>query len=300
MNPIEQARLDQQYEKLVVALKLQGKARKTIESYSFSLRRLAQYFDRCPDDLTVEELTRYFCQLIDTRSWSLIKVDRNGIRLYYQHVLGQALPWMKLLRPPAVKHLPDLLTRDEIARIIRLTRVPRFQTFWLVTYSMGLRLGEALRLGIADIDSARMLVHIRDSKGRKDRFVVLPELALRVLRKEWATHRHPALIFPSRQTPPGIPAQQHMDRGTTQRAFAQAVRDAGIHKKVSIHSLRHSYATHLIEAGLNLGSVQTQLGHASPDTTVRYVRMTDPVQHDCRGRVNEIVAPLAALFDLGR
>ena len=296
MNDIAQARFDQQYAKHVSALKLQGHARKTIESYSYALRRLGAYFDRCPDDLTLDELTGYFTHLIDTRSWSLIKVERNGIRCYYQHVLGQALPWMKQIRPPKITHLPDILTRDEIARIIRSTEQARFRAYWLVTYSMGLRLREALSLTVSDIDSARMLLHVRHAKGNRDRFVVMPELALQVLREVWKTHRHPSLIFPSRQTPPGVPAKNCMDAGTTQRAFAEVLRQCGIHKKVSIHSLRHSYATHLIEAGLNLRNVQEQLGHASPDTTAHYIRMTEVVKHDCRTRVNEIVDPLAALF----
>lgn len=297
MNDDQQARFDQQYAKHVSALKLQGMARTTIESYSFALRRISAYFDRCPDDLTPDELARYFIHLIDTKSWSLIRVDRNGIRCYYKHVLGQALPWMKLLRPPVVKTLPDILTREEIARIIRRTEQPRFKAYWCVTYSMGLRLREALSLTVADIDSQRMFLHVRNAKGNRDRFVVMPELALQVLRSVWKTHRHPTLIFPSRQTQQGAIATNYMDAGTTQRAFAEVLRQCGIHKKVSIHSLRHSYATHLIEAGLNLRNVQEQLGHASPDTTAHYIRMTEVVKHDCRTRVNEIVEPLAALFN---
>ena len=153
-------------------------ARKTIEAYSYALRRMGTFFDRCPDDLTPDDLTRYFTHLIDTRSWSLIKVDRNGIRCYYQHVLGQGMPWMKILRPPTIKHLPDILTRDEIARIIRRTEQPRFKAYWLVTYSMGLRLREALSLTVSDIDSQRMCLHVRNAKGNRDRFVVMPQLAL--------------------------------------------------------------------------------------------------------------------------
>ena len=299
MDAANQSRLDEQYNRLVTALKLQGKAKKTIESYSFALRRMGTFFDRCPDDLTPEDLTRYFSHLVDTRSWSLIKIDRNGVRAYYQFVLGQALPWMTLLRPPKVRHLPDILTRDEIARIIRGTEQSRFRAFWLVTYSMGLRLREALSLTVADIDSERMFLHVRNAKGQRDRFVVMPSLALQVLRTLWKEHRDPNLLFPSRQAPKGIPAARHMDAGATQKAFAQVLRSCGIRKKVSIHSLRHSYATHLIEAGLNLRNVQEQLGHASPDTTARYVRMTEVINHDCRARVNDVVAPLGALFEQG-
>lgn len=299
MDTANQSRLDQQYTSLVTALKLQGKAKKTIESYAYSLRRMAAFFDRCPDDLTPEDLTRYFAHLVDTRSWSLIRIERNGVRAYYQFVLGQALPWIKMLRPPKVKHLPDILTREEIARIIRSTEHSRFRAFWLVTYSMGLRLREALSITVADIDSERMVLHVRKAKGQRDRFIIMPPLALQVLRALWKEHRDPHLLFPSRQAPKGVPAARHMDAGATQKAFAQVLRSCGIRKKVSIHSLRHSYATHLIEAGLNLRNVQEQLGHASPDTTARYVRMTEVIHHDCRTRVNEVVSPLSALFTQG-
>ena len=161
---------------------------------------------------------------------------------------------------------------------------------------MGLRLGEVLNLTIADIDSARMLVHIRQGKGNKDRFVILPALTLTVLRRQWARHRHPTFLFPGRAAPGGGPAPKVMDRGATQKAFAEVVRDGGIRKKVSIHSLRHSYATHLVEAGLNLRGVQEQLGHACPNTTARYVRMTEQARHDNRTLVNQLVDALAPVF----
>ena len=188
MNAQDQLRFDAAYQQHLTALKLQGKAPKTIESYAFAVRRVAQYFDRFPDDLTLDELKRYFCDLIDSHSWSAIKIDRNGLRFFYQHVLGQPFPWVDMVKPPRVQSLPDLLSRDEIARIIRRTTSPRYRAFWLVAYSMGLRLGETLRLTVADIDAAHMRLHVRDSKGNKDRFVILPELALTVLRHEWRRH----------------------------------------------------------------------------------------------------------------
>ena len=162
---------------------------------------------------------------------------------------------------------------------------------------MGLRLGETLRLTVADIDAAHMRLHVRNSKGNTDRFVILPDLALAVLRREWRRHRHPTLIFPGRPGPDNTPALGVMDKGTTQNAFARVVLDCGIRKHVSIHSLRHSYATHLIEAGLNLRGVQEQLGHASPDTTARYVRWTERVTHNSRDLVNHLVSTLAPLFE---
>jgi integrase/recombinase XerD len=151
--------------------------------------------------------------------------------------------------------------------------------FWLTAYSLGLRLGESLRLRVGDIDSARHQVHVRAGKGRKDRFVVLPALTLICLRRYWRDHRHPEFLFPGTAFG-GMPAPGVMDRGSTQNAFSRVVADCGIRKQVSIHSLRHAYATHLIEVGLNLRGVQELLGHACSKTTARYKHMTDKCRDD--------------------
>lgn len=150
-----------------------------------------------------------------------------------------------------------------------------------------MRLGEALNLTVADIDAARGQVHVRGGKGRKDRFVVLPSLTLGCLRRYWRDHRHPQLLFPGNGSSTGV-----MDRGSTQKAFARVVADCGIRKHVSIHSLRHAYATHLIEVGLNLRGVQELLGHACPQTTARYVHMTDRARDDRRVLVDGLMAQL--------
>ena len=292
MNTDHQARFDSLYEQHLRALKRHRKAVKTIEAYGLAVRRLAQFVDRCPDDLTTDELNRFFEWLIDTKGWSTVKLDRNGIRFFHEEVLGKAMPWLTMLKPPKFQTLPDVLTVEEIAQIIQRTRERRYQVFWLTTYSMGLRLGESLKLEVADIDSARMHVHVRLAKGNKDRFVVLPALTLATLRRWWAEHRHPRWLFPGQASTPAVPVDHLMDRTTVQRAFKLAVTDAQICKRVSIHSLRHSYATHLVEAGLNLRAVQDQLGHASPTTTARYVRMTEVSKQTQGAVINGLVERL--------
>lgn len=279
MDSSEQARFDALYAQHLRALKLQGKAEATIDSYARAVRRVAAHFDRCPDRLGAEDFKTYFASLIDSRSWSLVKIERCGLQFFFQHVLGRDWAWVDMLKPPKVQSLPDVLTVDEIARIILRTRERRYQTFWLTTYSLGLRLGETLSLRVGDIDSARSQVHVRAGKGRKDRFVVLPRLTLACLRRYWRDHRHPQLLFPGTAFG-GAPAPSVMDRGSTQKAFSRVVADCGIRKQVSIHSLRHAYATHLIEVGLNLRGVQELLGHACPKTTARYVHMTDKCRDD--------------------
>jgi len=292
MDSSEQTRFDTLYATHLRALKLQGKAPKTIESYTRAVRRVAAHFDRCPDRLDAEDFKAYFASLIDERSWSLVKIERCALQFFFEHVLEREWSWVDMLRPPVVQSLPDVLSVDEVARIILASRERRYQTFWLTTYSLGLRLGEALQLRIGDIDSARGHVHVRNGKGRKDRFVVLPALTLQCLRRHWRDHRHPQLLFPGRPGPQGAAATGVMDRGSTQKAFARVVADCGIRKRVSIHSLRHAYATHLIEVGLNLRGVQELLGHTCPKTTARYVHMTEKCRDDRRALIDGLMGEL--------
>lgn len=291
MDSSEQARFDALYAQHLRALKLQGKAPATVDSYARAVRRVAAHFDRCPDRLDAEDFKSYFAELIDRRSWSLVKIERCGLQFFHQHVLGREWAWVEMLKPPKVQSLPDVLTLDEIARIILATRERRYRTFWWATYSLGLRLGEALGLRVGDIDSARGQVHVRAGKGRKDRFVVLPALTLMCLRRYWRDHRHPVFLFPGTALG-GAPAASVMDRGSTQKAFARVVADCGIRKQVSIHSLRHAYATHLIEVGLNLRGVQELLGHACPKTTARYVHLTDKCRDDRRVLIDGLMGQL--------
>jgi len=269
MHPSEKFRFDALYQQHLRALSLQGKADATIDSYARAVRRLAEFVDRCPDQLSADDLKGYFAHLIQTRSWSLVKIERSALQFFYTYVLGRSWDWVQMVRPPKVQSLPDVLRVEEIARIILVTRERRYATFWLVTYSLGLRLSETLHLQVGDIDAGASRVHVRRGKGRKDRFVELPAFTLACLRRHWREHRHPKYLFPGRLAPGGRPALGVMDAGSTQKAFARAVADAGIAKRVSIHSLRHAYATHLIEVGLNLRGVQELLGHACPKTTAR-------------------------------
>ena len=289
MEASEKTRFDIQYAQHLRALRLQGKARATIDAYSRAVRRVVERFGCSPDRLGAEHFKTHFAELLEDRSWSLVKIERCGLQFFYQHVLQRDWPWVDMLKPPVVQSLPDVLTVDEIARIIGATRERRFQTFWWVSYSMGLRLGETLGLCVGDIDSTRGQVHVRAGKGRKDRFVVLPSLTLACLRRYWREHRHPQWLFPGRD---GGQAQAVMDRGSTQKAFGRVVADCGIRKKVSIHSLRHAYATHLIELGLNLRGVQELLGHACPKTTARYVHMTDRSRDDRRSLIENLTLQL--------
>ena len=178
-----------------------------------------------------------------------------------------------ILKAQKEERLPEIPTKEAIQKI--LSHVTTFHnfTFFSTVYSCGLRLQEALNLQVSDIDSARMMVYVHRGKGAKDRYVALPHEALDLLRRYWITHRNTKLIFPAlgRGHTGGPTATMPMNRASVQGALARAVKKAGITKKLSVHTLRHSYATHLLEQGVNIRVLQRYMGHKSLETTMRYL-----------------------------
>lgn len=237
MKKAEQKRFDRLYRQHVRALKLQGKSDKTIDVYARAIRRIAKRFDRVPDKLTTRQLTTYFSELVDSHSWSTVKVDRCGIQFFWEHVLKKEWQWVDIVKAPTVKTIPDILSVTEVYRLLQTARRLRYRTFILCTYAMGLRLAETLNLQLTDIDSANHRVHIRRGKGHKDRFVPVTDEVLHQMRLLWASHRHPQFLFPSPQNKPSIQqATKPMSHGTTQKAFKEIVQQCGIKKKSpSIH-----------------------------------------------------------------
>ena len=292
MNKTQQQRYESLYAQHVSALKRQGKSKSTIDVYSRAVRRITAFFDRCPDKLTVDDLKTSFSSLVETHSWSTVKVDRNGLQFFYKHVLDKKWTWVDIVKPPQVKSLPDILTPDEITRLINITKEARYQTYILTVYSMGLRLGEALNLKSGDLDSQPhvMRVHIRKGKGKKDRYVTLPQVTLQALRRYWATHRHPQFIFPAgKNAAERSQANVHMDKSGVQKSFQVIVKQCGIHKQVSIHTLRHCYGTPLVDVGLNLRAIQTERGHECPKTNALYTQLTDVTKQNTRELINCMV-----------
>ena len=243
MKPSAQSRFNQLYEQHLRALKLQGMSHKTIDAYARALRRVAAYFDRCPDHLTTDQLASYFADLVDSHSWSTVKVDRNGLQFFYQHVLKRDWTWVEIIKPPKIQSLPDILTLKEVGRLICATRKLRYRVFLLTTYSLGLRLSESLALQVGDIDGGRKQVHVRRGKGCKDRLVPLPDFTYRALRSLWSRHRHPQWLFPNSVGSPERIAQAsgHMDRGGAQAAMKAVAQSCGIKKKS--RSIRCATAT---------------------------------------------------------
>ena len=231
MNQTETNRFNELYQRHLRLLKLQGKSQKTIDAYSRAVRRISEHFDCCPDQLSMEEREKYFSKLVESHSWSTI--DRNGLQFFWKHVLERDWQWINIIKAPEVRSLPDILTVAEVEQLIGATRKLRYRIFLLVTYSMGLRLGESLALQVCDIDAQRKQVHIRRGKGHKDRFVPLPDLTYQALRALWCKHRNPCWLFPSAVGSPERirSATTHMDRGGAQAAMKAVVGQCGIKKK---------------------------------------------------------------------
>ena len=298
MNATQQRKLDELYQRHVNALRRQGKAHRTIDSYARAVRRIAHFHDRCPDRLNQEHLKAYFDALVQSHSWSTVKVDRNGLQFFYKHVLNKQWTWVDIIKPPRKTVLPDILTLGELERVINTARELRFQSFILTTYSMGLRLGETLNLKVGDIDGERMKVHVRLGKGQKDRFVTLPIVTLTALRQYWRTHRNPTWLFPhGKDAEHKHRATQSMDRSGIQRAIKAIAKSCAIHKNITVHSLRHCYGAHLLEAGVNLRAIQHQMGHESPKTTALYTQLTRVSHDNADALINALLGQLTLNLD---
>ena len=294
MNATDNARFKHLYAKHLTALKLQGLRPKTIDAYSRAIRRITEYFDCCPDTLTKDQVKSYFSTLIDSHSWSTVKLDRNGLQFFYKHVLEKQWDWVSLVKPPSVETLPDILSQSEVSILINATHKYRYQMFFLTLYSMGLRLGEALSLRISDIDAQRHQVHIRHGKGGKSRFVPLPDVTLAALRNYWKTHKNRQLLFPRLFDDPEKTKYTDivMDRGGPQSAIRATVLSCGFHRHITLHCLRHSFATHLLEKGVDLREIQRILGHANMKTTARYTHLTQTTHFNAHQQIASLMNAL--------
>jgi integrase/recombinase XerD len=224
---------NQDYQTHLKHLKLKGLQPKTIEAYTRAMRRVGAYFNNDVNGLSEAQLTDYFSELLASHSWSSVKLDLYGLRFFYTYVLDKPFPALKLIKPPRTQRLPDIVTVAEAGKLFTMTRTLCYRVFFFTLYSLGLRLGEGLRLTVADIDAARMRVHIRDAKGNKDRLVPLPVATLACLRRFWQVHRNPVLLFPSRH---GGLKSAHLsttplDRGGVQETLRQVTQACGIKKR---------------------------------------------------------------------
>lgn len=224
---------DQQYQTHLKHLRLKGLQPKTIDAYARAIRRMGDYFDHQIDNLSPAQLTDYFSDLIASHSWSAVKLDLYGFKFYTLHVLGKPWSMPNFIKPPKVSRLPDIVTVEEAQALFAATRTLSYRVFYFTLYSMGLRLSEGLALTVADIDAVRHRVHIRDSKGNRDRFVPLPEATLAVLRRFWQTHKNPELLFPNRHggLAGAASARTALDRGGVQKTLHHVALACGLKKR---------------------------------------------------------------------
>jgi integrase/recombinase XerD len=289
MTPLRQRMIDD--------MRLRGLSERTQETYVRAVRQLAEHYGVSPEQLTEEEIRQYFLFLYTEKRLSRASctIALCAIKFFYEHTLQREWARLDLARPAREKKLPVVLSSAEVWQIIGLVRLPHYRVCLSLIASCGLRLLEGVRLRVPQIDSARMQLHIQAGKGNKDRYVPLPPRLLPLLRQHWATHRNPVWLFPS----PGASGDQRatasvpMEESSLQKAFRLAVREAGIHKPACIHTLRHSWATHLLESGVNLHLIQVWLGHSSPTTTTVYTHLTRKAEQQASAALEAFTAGLS-------
>lgn len=282
------------YQKSINALALNGKGERTQEAYTRAVRMLSQFYGKSPEEVTEKELEDYFLHRRNSDRWSpnTLRICYCGIRFFFVQVLRRDWHLFDILRAKNESRLPAILSREEVRALLGQVRTPHNHAFLATVYACGLRLDEALHLEVSDIDSARMMLRVHRGKGAKDRFVPLPHATLQVLRTHWRTHRNARLVFPAcGRDGRGAPeALTPMAKSSVQGAFRAAKRSAGIHKRgVSVHTLRHAYATHLLETGVNLRVIQKNMGHSSLETTMIYLHLTHKGHEDAYALIDAVM-----------
>ena len=275
-------------QKMIEDMQLKGLAVRTQEAYVNAVLQLSRRFKKSPDNIDEEELREYFLYLKNEKQVadSTFSIALCGIKFFYEHTLGKEWHTLQLVRPDRKKKLPVVFSTDEVKRVLDCVHRFQYQVCLHTIYACGLRLLEGTRLRVKDIDSDRKMIHVVAGKGNKDRYVPLPNHTLMLLRHHWLSHRNPTWMFPARN---GLAA---INETAIQKAFRAALRESGVRKAASVHTLRHSYATHLLEAGVDLRIIQVYLGHASPSTTAIYTHLTSVTETQVNQRINQIHADL--------
>jgi integrase/recombinase XerD len=283
-------------QQLIEDLQLHGLSPRTQEMYVAAVKQLAEYYHKSPDQVSEEELRAYFLYLKNVKKVapSTFTIALCGIKFFFEKTLHQKWVILELARAAKEKKLPAVFSVDEVRTVLGCVHDQRYQACLHTIYACGLRVQEGVHLQVGDLDSQRMLVHVHLGKGSKDRYVPLPESLLTLLRRFWSVYRHPLWLFPiSRLAPPASadsigPIQVR----SVQRAFNAALLESGIHKAATVHTLRHSWATHLLEAGVNLRVIQAYLGHASPRSTMVYTHLTPQAEGPAVEAINQMVSSL--------
>jgi integrase/recombinase XerD len=275
-------------------LQLAGYSPRTVEAYSYHVKKFLEYFNKDPKLISEDEIKQYFLYLKYKKklSGSASAQAISGVKFMFKKTLDMDFRVFGIVRNPRGTKLPVILTREEVHTVLNLIRVLRHKACLTLIYTCGLRLHEATSISPADIDSKRMLVHVKDGKGRKDRIVPLPTATLLILRKHYKTHWNKKYIFPApgrggvNEPQSDIP----LPDSSIQTVLKKVLRQAGIIKNVSVHSLRHSYATHLLEAGIDIRIIQKYLGHKSISATMIYTHLTPIISENVQKKVDRLMS----------
>lgn len=288
-------------QRMIGDMQLRNFSERTIESYVRAVGQLSGFCWKSPDQVTDEELRDYFLYLKNQKrlARATTTIALCGIKFFFESTMKRDWTTMGIPRPRAEHKLPVVLSREDVRAILRSVTELRHRACLSLIYACGLRLGEACRVQVRDVDGKRGLLHVRGAKGNKDRLIPLPPRTLALLRECWKTHRNPTWLFPSLGRGPhertdnsGATATAHVPIGTIQQTFRRALKASGVTKAAVIHTLRHSYATHLLEDGVNLRFIQTWLGHNSPATTSVYTHLTEQASSAAAQQVARLMADL--------
>jgi site-specific recombinase XerD len=251
-------------------MKLRRFSPKTISCYLACMRNVAIYFRKSPAELDEEEIRKYLHHLIEERnvSQAVISQSYSALKFFFEKTLQK--PWnvSKIPRSKQRKKLPQVLSKHEVESIFSVTTNLKHCAILMTIYAAGLRVGEATRLKVSDIDSGRMAIRVNEGKGLKDRYTLMGERNLEVLRLYYKVYRPSEWLFPGRSS------SEPVSISSVQRVFKTSLHKAGIKKKASVHTLRHCFATHLLESGTDLYYIQRLLGHGSARTTSVYLHIT--------------------------
>ncbi len=280
------------YTRMSDDLHLTGKSQRTHDGYLREIRKLADYCQTSPDQIIEDQLRRYFLHLKNEKHYAegSLRVTLSAFKFFYRTTCRRDWPTLNQLKILNAKTLPEVITIPQVHSIIDACTTQRMAVFFWTAYSMGLRLSEGLNLQVGDIDAARGLVHVHRGKGAKDRYIPLPTYTLHWLRRYWLTHQHKRFLFPAdgRKHTGLSTAKTPMSATAVQDAMKLITNKLDFGKKVYTHTLRHSYATHLLEAGVSLKVIQQYLGHSSLQTTMIYLHLTEIAEVSARKAIEKI------------
>ena len=262
-------------QRMIEDLKIRNRSPRTINTYTACVAHFARHFGKSPELLGPEEIRQYQVYLVHERkvSWSYFNQVVSALRFLYRVTLAREWTISHIPYPRQPRKLPVILSPAEVQRFLETIKQLKYRAILMTAYAAGLRLSEVIHLQVADIDSQRMLIRVRQGKGQKDRYVMLAPTLLPLLRRYWRQERPKLWLFPGHR--PEMP----IECSTVQRACSQAGRNAGLTKPVTVRVLRHCFATHLLEAGANIRVIQTLLGHRSLSTTQRYTYVSEKTVH---------------------